>query len=165
MSNLNEINCGGWAQFCKPTIFMLFFSGFWVSLCVRERERERESREQRENLEMGGKIKNQYHFFHTVTQGPFTRMVLWRKQPSIETQEFWKKSYFEKKWFPWVLFKEKGFGSKDPMVFIEMTKVLRKEGLYWKHFCVNTNLKQKEFNKRIYLKKKFPWVFILRKGV
>ena len=63
-----------------------------------------------------------------------------------------------------LLFKEKGFGSKDPMVFIEMTKVLRKEGLYWKHFCENTNLKQKEFNKRIDLKKKFPWVFILKRG-
>ena len=81
---------------------------------------------------MGGKIKNQYHFFHTVTQGPFTRMVLWRKQPSIETQEFWKKSYFGKKKMisMGLLFKEKGFGSKDPMVFSEMTKVLRKEGLY-----------------------------------
>ena len=43
---------------------------------------------------------------------------------------------------------------------------LRKQSLLWKYFsfCEKQNLEQKEFNKRIDLKKKFPWVFILKRG-
>ena len=108
---------------------MLFFSGFWVSLCVREREREQRAEREFGN---GGEDKEPVSFlshghtgtFHTY--GALAKTTIYRNTRILEKELFWEKKMISMG----LLFKEKGFGSKDPMVFSEMTKVLRKEGLY-----------------------------------
>ena len=127
-----------------------------------------------------------FFFFKKKSLDPKTPMVLiemiqvLKKQSLFEFFFLVKKLIFErnkvlqqKNYSRGVFFFKKCFGSKNSMVFFFKIflfywsgKILRKQSLLWKYFsfCEKQNLEQKEFNKRIDLKKKFPWVFILKRG-
>ena len=126
---------------------------FWfLGFSAREREREREQREQRERIwKWGGREGTSGdHSFHTVTQEPFhtygalAKTTIYRNTRILEKELFWKKMISMG-----LLFKEKGFGSKDPMVFIEMTKVLRKEVCIENIFVKTLILNKKNLTKEL----------------